>query len=85
MDDSLRETHGSGGSLKEPSPSQIIRQKSGGNATKSFHPSVETAVVGVDILDVEDAFDHPFPVGGMTVRWSIPVSLAMMKYWGRPS
>ncbi len=32
---------------------------------KSFHPALEPAVIGVDVLNMEDAFDHPFPVGGI--------------------
>jgi hypothetical protein len=35
---------------------------------KAFHPALEPTVVGVDVLNVENAFDHTFPIGRMTVR-----------------
>ncbi len=64
----LRENHGCGETLKETSPSQMIRQIPGCNAMKAFHPALEPTVVGVDVLNVENAFDHTFPIGRMTVR-----------------
>lgn len=47
--------------LQESPPSQIVSEISGGHAVEPFHPFLQSAVGGVDVLDVEDVLEHPFP------------------------
>ncbi len=63
MEDRPRERNSGDLHLQEPSPSQIVREIFGGHTVKPFQPFFQSAVVGVDVLDVEDALDYPFSMG----------------------
>lgn len=43
--------------LKEAAPAQIVVEVFGRNAVESAHPRFQSTVVGIDVLDVEDAVD----------------------------
>jgi len=43
-------------------PAQIVLQVFGGHTVKATHPAFEPTVVGVDVLDVEDAVDDAWAV-----------------------
>ena len=45
--------------LKEAAPAEIVLQVLSGDAVEASHPSLQAAVVGIDVLDVEDAVQHP--------------------------
>ena len=44
--------------LKEAAPAEIVLQVLSGDAVEVAHPSLQAAVVGIDVLDVEDAVQH---------------------------
>jgi hypothetical protein len=42
-------------------PAQIVVEIVGGDAVKALNPLLETAVIGIDVLDMNRAFDtHAF-------------------------
>ena len=43
-------------------PAQIILQVLGGYAVEAMHPAFEAAVVGIDVLDMEDTVDDAWAV-----------------------
>ncbi len=45
--------------LVEPPPTQIAIQIPSGHSIESLHPSLQPAVVGIDVLDMENPFLHP--------------------------
>src|SRR5450759_2795072 len=45
--------------LVEPSPTQIAIQIPSGHTFESLQPSLQPAVVGIDVLDMENPFLHP--------------------------
>lgn len=45
--------------LQHAAPAQIIRQITGGHAMKASHPAFQSAVVGIDVLDMESALAYP--------------------------
>ena len=45
--------------FQTPAPPEIVGQVFGRDAVETRHPALETAVVGVDVLDVEGVVDDP--------------------------
>lgn len=45
--------------LVEPPPTQIALQIPSGHSIESLHPSLQPAVVGIDVLNMENPFLHP--------------------------
>jgi hypothetical protein len=62
--------------LNQAWPAQIVAQVAGGHAVKAVHPFLESAIVGIDVLDVIDTRHNTLTGGQMTGRWVIPISLA---------
>lgn len=51
--------------LQKSPPPQVVSKISGRHAVEPFHPFLQPTVVRVDVLDMEDALDHAFSMGGM--------------------
>jgi hypothetical protein len=45
--------------LKHAAPAQIVRKVAGGDTVKASHPTLQAAVVGINVLNVESAL-YPF-------------------------
>ena len=49
---------GFGEAFEHPPPPEVAWQISGGDAVERLHPCLEAAVIGVDVLDMEDAVSN---------------------------
>ena len=45
--------------FEETTPAQVVVEILGGDAVEAAQPGFQATVVGIDVLDVEDAFEHP--------------------------
>ena len=45
--------------LKHATQAQIVREVAGGDSVKASHPTLQAAVVGINVLNVESALSYP--------------------------
>lgn len=62
-------------SLHETSPAEVAREVSGGDAIQACHPTLQAAVICVDVLDVENAVADML-AGGPVDRLVVEAGLA---------